>query len=185
MNKTESRKHFLSVRDSIPEEKRLEKSAAITERLLGTAEYDRCSMLLVYVSTGSEVCTFPLIEKALRDGKITAVPFCVGKEMKFRVITSVSSLTEGKFGILTADESCPFADGFDNAFCIVPALSLDESGNRLGYGGGYYDRFLSAYPGIKTAALCFEECLSEGLPAESTDIKINEIITENRILGVM
>ncbi len=184
MNKTEARKYFLSVRDSISEEKRLEKSAAITERLLSTSEYDRCSVLLVYVSTGSEVVTLPLIERALRDGKSTAVPFCVGKEMKFRVITSVSSLTQGRFGILTADESCPFAECFDDALCIVPALSLDRSGNRLGYGGGYYDRFLSAYPGIKTAALCFEDCLTEGLPTESTDIKISEIITENRILGV-
>lgn len=184
MNKQEAREYYLSVRNSISEAERQSKSAVITDKVIGSTEYADCRMLLVYVSTGSEADTRELIGKALSDGKITAVPYCIGKEMKFRVIDSLLPLVAGRFGILTADDSCPFADSFENALCIVPALSLDKNGNRLGYGGGYYDRFLSENPDIKTLALCFEDCLSDGLPSESTDIKIDEIITENRILGV-
>lgn len=185
MTKRELRKKYLSARDSMTADERTKKSAFITDRILSSDSYKTAELILCYVSVGSEIDTYTLIESALVDGKRVAVPFCVGKEMRFKEIKSLNNLVEGRFNIPTADDSCPLIEDFKNSLCIVPALSVDKNGNRLGYGGGFYDRFLSIYRDVKCIAVCFDENVSDKLPAEEFDIRINNLITDSRNLEVL
>lgn len=100
--------------------------------------------------------------------------------MTFHMITSVSELLEGKFGIPEPDETLAQPDLTDKTVCIVPGLAFTESGQRLGYGGGFYDRFITAFPQVCCIGLCFEEQIADRLPSEEHDALADQIITEKR-----
>lgn len=181
-DKTAARRFCRSVRDGISAGERLEFDGRMTVLLLNSPIYKNSRSILTYVSVGSEPSTREIIKSALNDGKTVAVPNCVGGEMRFYTLDGLDSLFPGKFGIPTVDtaDKTPFCD-FSNALCLVPALGLDRSGARLGYGGGYYDRFLTA-GGIKALALCRERCIFDALPTEEHDIKIPIALTERRFI---
>ena len=104
--------------------------------------------------------------------------------MFFYEIGSLSDLQSGRFGIPTVDLSkSKRIDNFKNSICVVPALCFDKYGFRIGYGGGYYDRFLSSN-NIKYVALCREKQLTESLPAEEFDIRIRKTVVENKIVEI-
>lgn len=132
----------------------------------------------MYVSFGSEVDTKGLIEYSLNIGKRVAVPYCNGKNMLFYEIKSLSELSAGKFGIPTVDISgkSPLVS-FDKALCIVPGICFDCYGNRIGYGGGYYDRFLSENSVI-SLGVCYKKCLCSEIESEEFDIKTDYVLTE-------
>ncbi len=179
IKKKENRKHYKIIRKSITKEEKRCFDRRIFTFFINSVLYKKADKLLIYVSVNGEVDTLDIISRALSDGKKVAVPYCSGKEMKFLVINSPDDLSEGEFGIPTADpERCEFVSDFNNTLCIVPGLSFDVKGNRLGYGGGFYDRFLCAHP-VDTVGLCYERCLSESVPTEKFDIKINYVLTEN------
>lgn len=131
-----------------------------------------------------EISTDIIIEKALFYQKELCFPLCdmIKKKMTFYQIHSLKDLKKGCYNIMEPDsEICPKMTDFNrNDICIVPALSVDKNGFRLGWGGGYYDRFLKDFPGRKIG-LCFENNLVETLPHESTDIQLDTLLTENQI----
>lgn len=184
MNKTAARKKFLSLRNAMTEEERKEASGRIERFLTGSDIYKNADTVLVYVSFGSEVDTSGIIGYSLNAGKTVAVPYCSGKDMEFRIITSADDLEKGMYGIYTAGENCPAVTDFENALCVLPAVSVDAAGNRLGYGAGYYDRFLSSRPVTAKIALCFEKCLADALPNENHDVRIDTVITDGGVLYV-
>lgn len=144
--------------------------------------YKSADVILAYWSTGSEVVTHKLIDKALTDKKRVALPKCTDKNgnMKFYYIDSVSELSEGMYGIKEPIAKLQ-ADTFNEySLCFVPGLSFDKKGYRLGYGKGYYDRFLSSFCGI-SIGLCYDTCLAECLPTGEFDEKVNYIITNTKI----
>lgn len=180
MMKNKLRLLYKSVRNSITIKEKSEYDGRIFVSFINSYLYRNSSTLLIYISFGSEADTLDIIKFALNDGKCVAVPYCYGNEMRFYSINSVESLVEGKFGIPTVkpDDNNIVVD-FNDTVCVVPALSYDKYGNRLGYGGGYYDRYLSDKE-ITTVGLCYERCIHSALPAEEHDIKIDYVLTENR-----
>ena len=152
------RKKYKQIRDDI--QNKAEKEKAIFENLISSMSYKYCKKILTYSSLGSEVDTFCIIQKALDDGKDVYLPKSYSDGiMKFFKVTALDDLINGKFGIKepdgTSEEYTP--EGSDELI-LVPALCFDKSGYRIGYGKGYYDRFLSKFKGI-SAGLAFGECV--------------------------
>ena len=146
-----------------------------------------------YISVRGELNTRPILERAAAEGKTIALPVtvtsaCEGR-MVFRALPNgdFDRLTPARFGIPEPDESCPVLSGADlaSALILVPALAFDEAGYRLGWGGGYYDRFLDnlreADIPVATVGLVFSACRAELLPRESHDIPVHTVIDERRI----
>ena len=157
----------------------------ITQKLLATSEYADAATVLTYVSVSSEVSTRMFIEHALRDGKTVAVPRCLpGHRLEFVAIRSLDQLVPAPFNLLepSKDLSALTEVQMNNTICIIPALLVDTKGYRLGYGAGFYDRFLSTYSG-KKICLAYQQNLSKTmLPHTEFDVPVDMIITESGML---
>ena len=129
--------------------------------------------------------TISLIEREALKSKIVLCPRCEknGNIMYFYRINSTYDLKEGRFGIFEPDESCEKYCVFDNALCIVPALSYDKDGYRLGFGMGFYDRFLADYNGMKLG-LCYDNCMSESFCHDGYDISVDKVFTDKDIYTI-
>ena len=150
----------------------------ILEKLLGSAVYKRAEAVFVYVSRAGEVDTRELIRKILADGKTAAAPRCTNKGiMKAYGIMGFEDLEKGAYGIWEPGKYCPEIRPEDIDLAVVPCLTCSHDGRRLGYGGGYYDRYLPLSPAFR-AALCRERLICAGLPVETTDCLMNLVITE-------
>lgn len=177
------RREMLAVRDTLTREAQQRASCLITERLLGHQWFYRAGSLLCYVSYGSELDTRELIEEALRLGKQVYVPRVLADHrMDFFRIGSLGELQPGFRGIPEPPESAPayMATGErdETALMLMPGVAYDSRGRRLGYGGGYYDRYLAANPQFLTYSIGIgHSCqLVEELPVEETDRKPYQVI---------
>ena len=179
-SKKDLRKHFKEMRQGLSADYRQSLDNEIISRLLCSDIYSDAELILTYVSVSPEINTFGLINAAFANGKKVAVPLCTeGNNLKFFFIKSTDDLKEGKYGLLEPDTSkCKEAVITDKALCIVPGLSFDAKGVRLGRGGGYYDRFLENFKGT-SVGLCYASFLRLELPAESFDKAADIIVTEN------
>ena len=149
--KIQLRSQMKKQRANLEPAKKQELDRRIRERLFSLWQYKSCKQLLVYVSKEIEVDTLKLIEAALRDGKRVAVPRCITQDtqMEFYYIRSMQDLEKGTFGVWEPiPVKCEKVEDFRHALCIVPGLSFDAQGYRLGYGKGYYDRFLNGFDGV-------------------------------------
>lgn len=174
------RKEYKVLRNSISD--REEKEAVITEKLLCSEIFEKADCVFLYAATNGEVSTSEIAEIAELSGKKTAYPFCKDKngEMEF-YFSKAENLKKGMYGIPEPDtDLCQKAKSTENSLCIVPGLAFGRKGERLGYGKGYYDRYLEHFSGV-TAALFFEECLCENIPMEKTDKKIDYLFTDKKI----
>ena len=153
----------------------------IQQSLYRLWQYKSCELLLTYVSKDIEVDTIKVIEKALKQGKKVAVPICIvdGCLMDFYYINSIEDdLESGAFGVLEPIvERCEKVTEFNNALCVVPGFSFDSQGYRLGYGKGYYDRFLNKFNGV-TVGLCYSSCVKWELPHGYYDKPVDFLITD-------
>ena len=179
------REERLVARETLSEKERVRLDDCITQKLLATPEYSEAATVLTYVSVSSEVSTRMFIERALRDGKTVAVPRCLpGHRLEFVAITSLDQLVPAPFNLLEPAEelSALTEDQMSKTICIVPALLVDTKGYRLGYGAGFYDRFLSTYSG-KKICLAYQQNLSKTmLPHTEFDVAVDMIITESDVL---
>lgn len=146
----------------------------------GLKQFLSAKAVLIYVSSDIEVSTAKLIDYSFALGKTVAVPKCLdgAGKMVFKKISSAADLIPGMFGIYEPGDACPDFNSFDKSVCFVPALAFDRSGYRLGYGKGYYDRFLKNYPGT-TIGLCYSDFTVDVLPINRYDINVNFVVTEN------
>lgn len=182
--KKKLRDGYKKLRTDMPTEKKAELDRKICERFLATAAYKNCSVLMSYVSTEIEVDTSGIIKAALKDGKTVAVPRCVEgtRDMIFYVINSREQLEPGAFGVLEPNVSrCAELDSFEGAVCIVPALAYDMEGYRLGYGKGYYDRYLSAHKGLYNVGIEYCCCTASKLVRGKFDVAADMIVTEKYV----
>ena len=182
--KCELRKAFRAKRAAILNKQ--EKDQSICSGFLETQLYKNASTILCYASSGSEIDTLPIIRRTLSDGKRLALPRCSDENgnMDFYIVNHLSQLVKGAFGISEPDPAqCEKADGFDNAVCVVPGLSFDRRGYRLGYGKGYYDRFLEKFTFI-TIGLCYNELLSDVRPTDPFDVPVDYIVLQNSVIKV-
>ncbi len=182
--KNELRSKLLYARESIPEDDRRAFDMEISSRLITLSEIKASNTVLCYVSFGNEVSTREIIDFCFDNGKTIAVPRCDTEktELVFHVISSWDDLVPGHYGILEPNGACPVLMDTEKSLCVVPCLSVDERGFRIGYGKGYYDRFLARYKGI-SVGLCYDVLRSgSNLPFDEHDVPLNIVITDKMIL---
>ena len=185
-DKSSLRSNYLTARRHMDPATRRALDSRIRANLEAFDIYAAAPLVLAYVSYNNEVDTRAVIESALGEGKRVAVPRVSArrKSMAFFEIESMEDLAEGYKGILEPREGLKAPLGTKDlcgSVCLVPGLVFDAQGYRVGYGGGYYDRFLPFYPGDKVALARASQMSSNPLPAEPTDVPVDFIVTD---LGV-
>ncbi len=180
-NKKYLRKTYLDIRSGLSENEVEKKSEIIIRSLFLLDEFKNAHKVMFYVDTGKEVRTRQAIKMALNMGKRVAVPKVIDCDMIAVEIDSLSRLKPGKFGIYEPMQNHEMpAKEID--LVVVPGVAFDNMGFRLGYGGGYYDRFLSGLrPNATKAAVAYEIQLVDKLPAEDHDIRVDIIVTEKAV----
>lgn len=151
----------------------------IQARVLFSREYRNADSVLLYMARDHEIATSMLMYAALANHKKVGFPVCLDdNRMVFRRIDSLSDVAGGKYDILEPKSGCEEIVPDHHSLCVCPALSCDMLGFRLGFGGGYYDRFLKDFPGIK-AALCYSDSIIPAIRSEAFDIKMDVIYTDS------
>ena len=186
--KTNLRTKYKSIRKSMSIDKKKCYDNDIYNKVISLKAYKKSKIVLTYVSTDIEVDTIQIINHSLREGKIVAVPKCIKgtRNMRFYVIKSLDDLEVATFSVLEPKiDICQEIIDFDNAFCIVPGLVFDLKGYRLGYGKGYYDRFLDKSQSLNKIGLCYCSCTVNSLIYGKFDVPVDIIVTEKytRIIG--
>ncbi len=181
--KSALRRRFKAWREELSPAEHAALSAALCRRLEALPEFQESAWLLGFAPFAGEPDIRPLLQAALLCGHRVALPRCVPepRELRFYEITSWDELVPGSYGIAEPPEIPgrlwqPTAD----ALCLVPGFSFDRQGYRLGYGGGYYDRFLPVFPGI-ALGLCPQDCLLNELPHDSYDRSVSIVLTETEV----
>ena len=177
------RQKMLAFRRSLTKEQREAKSRAILARLYEEPRFQQAKTIFAYASMPDEVQLYDLLAHALREGKRVGLPLITGKGLMEAVnLPSLAALVPGKFGILTVrkeEQSIIPADEVD--FVVVPGAAFSPKGERLGLGGGYYDRYLmEKAPQAYRTALTFDGQVVASVPMEAHDAKVNLILTETR-----
>lgn len=181
--KAKERKRYLHLRDTLSKDERGKKSEQICQTLCGLEEYRQAVEIFCYVSFRSEVETIALIDKILLEQKHLYVPRVFGREMRFFEIHSRADLISGTFGILEPilRQGIVEVSPSEDSLMILPGVAFDADGRRLGYGGGYYDRYLEHVPGCRRLGLAYACQIADVLPQEVSDIAADMVITEKQI----
>lgn len=183
MNKEELRNTFLDIRKKVSNKN--EKNSIILEKVLENEKYKLSNTIGIYASLNDEVDTMKLIEMSINLGKIVLCPRVINKKnMSFYVIKSLDELSLGTFKIKEPPDICEnILLSQDIDLFIVPGICFDKNKNRLGYGGGYYDRYLENNSSYKIGLAYFEQILNDNsIPCNDTDIKIDEVITDKVLI---
>lgn len=174
MTKPELRRQIRCLKRQMSEEDIVNKSKILCSRFLTTDAYQKAQTIYGYLSCNQEVRTMPILEQALRDGKKVALPKCYGPEMRFIYVEDLTRIRKSSCGVPEPLDDVPIADD-ETALVLMPGMAFDQSGHRMGYGGGYYDRFLSAQPHHPTIALCYDFQVVEQLPTDAFDIPVDQL----------
>ena len=175
MNKQQLRQAIRQRKRAMTQEEIEDRSRSLCEKFLNSDNYRRCTCLYGYLPYNQEVRTWPILHQALADGKQVAVPKVYGDEMKFIYLTDLTQVAAGYAGIPEPIADGPVAEQQD-ALVLMPGLAFDPQGHRIGYGGGFYDKFLSREPKHPTVALCYEFQMVDHLETEQFDIPVNTVI---------
>jgi len=151
------------------------KSREIYNKITASDYFKNARNIMIYISFSNEVNTFDLIKEALSQRKNVLVPVTVGEDIKVCVLEDTTSLIKGAFGIYEPAEKKEWQGDID--LCIIPGLGFDRSGGRLGFGRGYYDRFLSENP-CKKIGIAYENQIEDNVFSEAHDIPMDIIVTE-------
>ena len=150
-------------------------SAKLVEMFLQTELYRDAKTIYGYLPYNQEVRTVPILEQALADGKRVAVPKVYGEEMKFLYLTDLTQVETGYAGIPEPVADEPVGDD-PTALVLMPGMAFTKAGQRIGYGGGFYDKFLAAEPDHPTIALCYDFQMVDQLPTEEFDIPVDLVL---------
>lgn len=175
------RKQMKQLRADMTRTERFEKSMQIFEQLITVPEFKRADRIYTYVSMDNEIDTIMLIDYSLSLEKRVFVPRVSGRDMEFYEISDISELSPGYMGIYEPDINGREPDYSRTGFMCMPGLAFDKSHNRIGYGGGFYDRYLSVENKLYKAALAYEAQLLESIPAQDGDVRPDMIVTEESI----
>lgn len=184
--KRELRAKYRGIRENLDPEEKRRWDEAIFCRLVNSPFYRSAKTLLCFVSTGIEVDTHALLRRAFADGKRVAVPKCLDRSgnMDFFVIRSMEDLKPALFGLLEPDEhTAPRLGDYRDSVCILPAFAFDADGYRIGFGKGYYDRFLQKYPGVKVG-VCYNACIAPALPRGRFDVAADYVVTQKYTMTI-
>jgi len=183
--KAEKRAFYKSLRKSMKPETKKSADRQIFEKLISFPKFKNSELILTYISVNDETDTISLIKYCFENNKRVAVPKCLNKNgtMEFFEIKSFDDVNPSYFGLLEPSENCPVIRDFSNSLCVVPAFSYDIKGYRIGYGGGFYDRFLSKHNVLKIG-ICYDECIEENHLHDEFDINVDIVITEKQIISL-
>ena len=189
MTKKEIRSYQKELRNQLSDEERKSFSNSIHRTLYQTKEYHNCKRLFIFVSFQSEVDTLQIIEHALLQGKNVYIPKVEKDIMEFYKIDSLNNLTPSKFGVAEplGEEKYKYitaTDNLHNNLILLPGLAFDSNGNRIGYGGGYYDKYLQLHAEVEfnKIALAYDFQVMENIPFEEFDEKADAIITPTQMI---
>ncbi|HCI64544.1 MAG TPA: 5-formyltetrahydrofolate cyclo-ligase [Clostridiales bacterium] len=175
MDKTELRRQIRARKRAMTEAEIEERSARLAQLFFASDAYRNARTIYGYLPYNQEVRTVPMLARALKDGKKVAVPKVYGDEMKFLYLDDLTAVAKGYAGIPE-----PIADGpvahDETALVLMPGLAFDPQGHRIGYGGGFYDKFLAAEPNHPTLALCYEFQMLPKLDVEAHDIPVDTVL---------
>lgn len=181
MNKKELRKYLKEKRSNFPLDERKVLDEEALNKLLSSDEYKESKEIFAFVSFGDEIDTHAFIKKAIKDGKNIYIPYTQAGEklMKVTRLKNFDDLVVGHFGILSPkEEDLYFVDHNIIDLVLVPGLGFDQDGYRIGYGGGFYDRFfanLTSKP-VKLG-YCYDFQLVRDIPHDEFDIAVDKVLT--------
>ena len=175
MDKKQLRRMIRERKRAMTEAEIQSRSEALAQLLYASEAYRNAKTIYGYLPYNQEVRTVPMLEQALRDGKQVAVPKVFGDEMKFLYLQDLTQVAKGYAGIPEPIADEPVAED-KTALVLMPGLAFDPQGHRIGYGGGFYDKFLSREPNHPTLALCYEFQMVEHLETEEFDIPVDTVI---------
>ena len=175
MNKQELRAMIRQKKRAMTESEIEQKSARLGQLLMQSNAYRQANVIYGYLPYNQEVRTIPMLEQALRDGKRVAVPKVYGDEMRFIFMDDLSKVEKGYANIPEPIADDPVADD-KTALVLMPGLAFDPQGHRIGYGGGFYDRFLADEPDHPTLALCYGFQMVDHLETEEFDIPVDMVL---------
>ena len=175
MDKKELRRAIRERKRAMTEEEIVSRSEKLGVLFAQSEAYKAAKTIYGYLPYNQEVRTIPMLEQALKDGKRVAVPKVYGDEMKFLYLDDLTQVEKGYAGIPEPIADGPVADD-DTALVLMPGLAFDPQGHRIGYGGGFYDKFLAAEPNHPTLALCYEFQLLPELDTEEHDIPVDTVL---------
>ena len=181
--KSNTRKRLAHIRNSFNPKERNKLSELIKNNLLNLEEYKNAKTVLLYCSFGSEVETNNMIRKSV-DNKITLLPLIIPEEKTIvacKIQDVKNDVNPGYSDILEPRKHCKEHNKNKINLVIVPGIAFGEKGERLGYGGGYYDRFLKDFTG-DIVGICFENQITDKILLENHDIKMHKIVTEKRVI---
>ena len=175
MNKQELRRSIREQKRAMTMEEIESRSQRLAELFYASESYHNAKTIYGYLPYNQEVRTVAMLEQAMRDGKRVAVPKCYGDEMKFIYMDDLSKVEKGYANIPEPIADEPVADD-ETALVLMPGLAFDPQGHRIGYGGGFYDKFLAKEPNHPTLALCYEFQMLPHLETEEFDIPVDCVL---------
>lgn len=180
--KQEIRNRGRALRAELDSQQRAALDAKIAQNVRRLYQYGPCQTIMIYVSTPIEINTIPIIENALAEGKRVAVPRCIPgtRKMEFYYISSLDDLEPGSFSVMEPKEGLEMLTSFDKCLMIMPGIQFDVNGYRIGYGKGYYDRYMAKFTGF-SAGLCYDWELRRHLCHGRFDRPVNAIVTDGHI----
>ncbi len=178
--KNQLKEKIIGLRNSLSNEEILERSRKIESNLFGLEQYTKSKTVMFFVSFNSEVHTHNMIRNSFRS-KTIVIPKVMQHEIEPSVIIDFDNLISGKFGIKEPIEIMKIA--YKNIdLVLVPGIVFDREGHRIGYGFGYYDRFLRKVTKAVKIGLCFDFQVVDKIPREGHDVPVDFIVTEKRII---
>lgn len=175
MDKKELRRQIRQLKQTMTLQQVEDASRELARKFLATPEYQNAKTIYGYLPYNQEVRTVPILEQAMRDGKQVAVPKVYGEEMRFILLTDLAIVEAGYAGIPEPVADGPVAQD-PTALVLMPGLAFDPEGHRIGYGGGFYDRFLEQEPGHPTVALCYRFQMLDRLETQEHDVPVDKVI---------
>ena len=175
MEKKELRKWIREQKRAMTPQMVAQASAELAQKLFATSFYQNADTIYGYLPYNQEVRTVPILERALQDGKRVAVPKVYGDSMRFIYLEDLTQVAPSEMGIPEPILDEPVAED-STALVLMPGLAFDKNGNRMGYGGGFYDKFLAAEPAHPTVALCYGFQMVDAIPTEDYDIPVDLVL---------
>ena len=175
MDKQTLRRQIRELKRAMTEEQIVYASCRLGEKFAASELYKKARTIYGYLPYNQEVRTVPMLQRALDEGKRVAVPKCYGDEMRFIYLDDLSQVESGYCGIPEPIADGPVADD-PTALVLMPGLAFTERGERMGYGGGFYDKFLAAEPNHPTLALCYDFQMVDFIPTEAYDIPVDCVL---------
>ena len=175
MDKKELRRQIREQKRAMTEAQIVAASQRLGELFRNCPQYQAAKTIYGYLPYNQEVRTVPMLEQAMKDGKRVAVPKCYGDQMRFIYMDDLSKVEKGYANIPEPIADEPVADD-RTALVLMPGLAFTTDGKRMGYGGGFYDKFLASEPDHPTVALCYAFQMVEDLPTNEYDIPVDCVL---------